>query len=231
MSTFFGFLMRTGVLLKNPAAELPLPRSASLPRRVLSAAQVRPLVDAPSGRTAVGRRNRALLETLYGTGIRLSECVRLDVMDIDLQDGTLLVHNGKGRKDRLLPLAGRAAAALNVYLRHSRPRLSRDPRETALFLSRDGRRLRPISVQFIVRWHAANARIPGKVSPHVLRHTCATHLLQGGADVRHIQELLGHERLETTSVYTRVDANDLRRALARSPSRERAWRNRRRTHR
>jgi site-specific recombinase XerD len=217
---FFAFLSRTGVLLKNPAAELPLPSWTSLPRRVLTTAEARRLVQAPSGRTAVGRRNRALLEVLYGTGVRLSESVRLDVMDVDLQDGTLLVRNGKGRKDRLLPVAGRAAAALGAYLRKGRPHLARDPREAALFLSRDGRRLRPISIQFLVGWHAARAGIRGKVSPHVLRHSCATHLLQGGADVRHIQELLGHERLETTSVYTRVAVKDLRIALARSHPRE-----------
>jgi hypothetical protein len=183
---------------------------------VLTTAEARRLVEMPSPQTAVGRRNRALLELLYGTGIRLSECVRLDVIDVDLRDATVLVRNGKGRKDRLVPLGGRASAALIRYLRKSRSQLVRDSGQPALFLSRDGRRLRPITIQFVVRWHAERAGIHPKASPHVLRHSCATHLLQGGADVRHIQELLGHERLDTTSIYTRVAITDLRRALAQS---------------
>ena len=182
-------------------------------------------METPSAQTAVGMRNRALLETLYGTGIRLAECFRLDVMDVDLQEGTLLVRDGKDRKDRLLPLPSGAAAALDAYLRESRTGLVCDPREPALFLPREGRRLRPVSIQFVVRWHAERAAIPGRVSPHLRRHACATYLLRGGADVRHIQELLGHASLETTSVYTRVEIKDLKEAIARAHPRARPpWR-------
>jgi integrase/recombinase XerD len=181
-------------------------------------------VETPSPSTPVGQRNRALLETLYGTGIRLSECVRLDLTDADLGEGTLLVRCGKGRKDRLLPVPERAARALDDYLRESRPLLARRTSEQALFISRGGGRLKPISVQFVVWWHAKRAGIRARVSPHMLRHACATHLLRGGADVRHIQELLGHERLETTEVYTRVEIADLKEALARAHPRERGQR-------
>ena len=219
--TFFSFLAKKGVLLTNPAARLPLPRARKLPRVALTRAEACRLVETPSALSAVGQRNRALLETLYGTGVRLSECVRLDLTDLDLGEGTLLVRCGKGRKDRLLPLPGRAAAALDLYLRDSRPRLVRGAAEPALFVSRDGRRLKPISVQFVVWWHAKRAGIRTRIGPHTLRHACATQLLQGGADVRHIQELLGHERLETTVVYTRVEIADLKDALARAHPRQR----------
>ena len=221
---FFSFLAKKGVLLTNPAAGLPLPRGRKLPRVALTQAEACRLVETPSVLTAVGQRNRALLETLYGTGIRLSECVRLDLTDVDLGEGTLLVRCGKGRKDRLLPFPAQAAAALDLYLRESRPRLARGASELALFLSRDGRRLKPVSVQFVVWWHAKRAGIRIRISPHMLRHACATHLLRGGAGVRHIQELLGHERLETTAVYTRVEIQDLKDALARAHPRERGRR-------
>jgi site-specific recombinase XerD len=187
----------------------------------LTQAEACRLVETPSPHTGVGQRNRAILETLYGTGVRLSECVRLELTDVDLGEGTLLVRSGKGRKDRLLPLPARAATALDLYLRDGRPRLVRGAPEPGLFVSRDGRRLKPVSVQFVVWWHAKRAGIRTRISPHMLRHACATHLLRGGADVRHIQELLGHERLETTEVYTRVEIADLRDALARAHPRER----------
>jgi len=147
--------------------------------------------------------------------------VRLDLTDVDLGEGTILVRCGKGRKDRLLPLPACAARALDYYLRESRPRLARLASEQALFISRGGGRLKPITVQFVVWWHAKRAGIRTRISPHMLRHACATHLLRGGADVRHIQELLGHERLETTAVYTRVEIDDLKEALARAHPRQR----------
>jgi len=221
---FFSFLASQGVLLTNPAADFPIRRARKLPRVGLTEAEACRLMETPSPRTRVGQRNRALLETLYGSGIRLSECVRLDLTDVDLSEGTLLVRCGKGRKDRLLPLPARAAQALDNYLRESRPGLARRASEQALFVSRDSRRLKPISVQFVVWWHAKRAGIRARISPHMLRHACATHLLRGGADVRHIQELLGHERLETTEVYTRVEIADLKDALARAHPRQRARR-------
>jgi integrase/recombinase XerD len=161
-------------------------------------------------------RDRAILETLYGTGIRRSECVRLDVKDLDLAEGLLLVRNGKGRKDRLVPVPGRAAAALDEYLRGCRPRLLQDLREEALFLSLRGRRLEVTGLRGLVGRHARAAGIGRPVSVHALRHAYATHLLRGGADVRHIQELLGHAQLETTALYTRVVTSDLREAIGRA---------------
>jgi len=125
-------------------------------------------------------------------------------MDLHLSEATLLIRNGKSRKDRIVPV-WTATLALDVYLRKTRPDLVRDSREMALFLSREGRRLHPTSVNLLVWTHARTARIPGRPSVHGLRHACATHLLAGGADVRHVQQLLGHRSLETTAVYTKVD--------------------------
>lgn len=218
---FFAFLARSGVVLTNPARSLPLPRERRLPKTVLTEAEARRLVHAPSPWSVLGRRDRAILEVLYGTGIRRGECCRLDLMDLDLFEATLLVRNGKGKKDRLVPAPGRAALALDLYLRETRPELVRDPREMALFLSREGRRLHPTSLNLLVWKYGRAARISGRSSVHALRHACATHLLAGGADVRHVQQLLGHRSLETTAVYTRVDIRDLKKVLARSHPRER----------
>jgi integrase/recombinase XerD len=229
---FFGVLERRELILQSPARDLPLPGGVRLPGRVLSEAEAARLMSAPGGpKRWVHRcgtlclRDRAILETLYGTGIRRSECVRLDVKDLDLAEGLLLVRNGKGRKDRLVPVPARAASALDEYLRDCRPRLLQDLREEALFLSLRGRRLEVTGLRGLVGRHARAAGIRCPVSVHGLRHAYATHLLRGGADVRHIQELLGHAQLETTALYTRVVTSDLRELLRRCHPSER-WRRR-----
>jgi len=222
---FFAFLMARDVILRDPARELALPRAKGLPRGVLSQAQARRLMAAPFPATVIGKRDRALLETLYGTGIRRAEAMRADLTDLDLQGGTLLVRNGKGGKDRVVPVSGRAVVALHLYLAEGRPALAKRP-ETALFLSRDGERLGVVGVWEVVRKHAR--RLGLDLNPHALRHTCATHLLQGGADLRHVQELLGHRCLTTTALYTRVAIQDLRAVMARCHPRQRASRHRRR---
>lgn len=226
LKSFFNFLARRLLILRNPACEVRLPHVRG-PRRVLSEAEARRLMAAPLPSGALGRRDRALLETLYGTGIRVRECVRLDVSDLDLKEKTLLVRNGKGKKDRLVPVPGRAAEALAFYLAEVRADLVRDPLERALFLTRVGQRLGSQGIQLHVRGYAREAGIVG-VTPHVLRHTCATHLLKGGASIRHVQEILGHQRLDTTALYTHVVVEDLRRVLSRAHPRESARLRRRR---
>lgn len=221
---FFAFLVRRGVLLHDPAAGLPLPRPEHLPRTVLTQRQAERLMEAPSSTTPLGQRERAILELLYGCGIRRGECERLEVSDLDLQQGTLLVKDSKGKRDRLVPLPGRAAAALDLYLRESRPELLEDPREPALFLSSiagsRGRRLSAGALNRVLARHARAAGLP-HVHPHALRHTCATHLLQGGADLKHVQELLGHRSISSTVAYTRVGVRDLLEVLERAHPRER----------
>jgi site-specific recombinase XerD len=216
--SFFAFLESKGVILASPAMELALPRPQRLPR-ALSEEEARRLMAAPSHWSARGRRDRAILEILYGTGIRLSECVRLDLQDVDLAEGRLLVRNGKGKKDRVVPLVGQALRALGLYLRESRQAFVEDPREPAVFLSTLGRRLSALMLERQVKKHGRAVGI--HVTPHLLRHSCATHLLKHGADVRHIQQLLGHRSLETTALYTRVEVKDLREFLARAHPRER----------
>lgn len=219
----FAFLERRGAILQNPALDLVMPRVDKLPRAVLTEGQVRELVAAPSAATPTGTRNRAILELLYGTGIRVAECARLETRDVDLAKGTLFVRQGKGRKDRIIPVLGRAAAAVDVYLREARPALVRHLTEPAVFLSRvSGGPLSPGAIELLVRESARAAGIPVRISPHTLRHTFATHLIQGGADVRHVQHLLGHASLSSTAIYTRVAMTDLRGVIRKSHPRERA---------
>jgi integrase/recombinase XerD len=215
---FFAFLHARGLILGNPALTLRLPKAKHLPRGVLSEAQARRLMAAPFPWTLVGRRDRAILELLYGSGLRIGEAVRADLSDLDLRERVLLVRDGKGKKDRVVPVTGRAVAALELYLRDSRPALvkSADP---ALFLATHGRRLRSPGLRAQVERHGRTIGIT--LTPHVLRHACATHLLRGGASIRHVQELLGHKRLTTTALYTRVAIEDLRQVIARAHPRER----------
>ena len=210
---FFAFLASRGHVLRDPAQAIPLPRSARLPRGILTESQARRLVAAPFPGSRIGKRDRAILETLYGTGIRLGEAVRADVSDLDLREGVLLVRSGKGKKDRVVPVPGRAAAALDTYLTEVRPELVKRL-DAALFISRHGGRLSLVGLRAIVLRHGRAIGVD--VSPHALRHTCATHLLRGGADIRHVQELLGHRCLATTALYTRVAIKDLREVLARA---------------
>jgi integrase/recombinase XerD len=216
---FFSFLARRHILLADPAQSIDLPKTRRLPRVVLSESQARRLMAAPFPGSAVGLRDRAVLETLYGAGIRRGECGRLDLADVDLGQGVLLVRNGKGQKDRWVPVLGRAVLALDRYLKDGRPELVKQPRESALFLNKCGGRLSKQSVSLVVRTHGQALQL--RISAHVLRHTCATHLLQGGADVRHVQELLGHQSLQSTQLYTRVAIKDLREVLSRAHPRER----------
>jgi integrase/recombinase XerD len=228
--SFFAFLVRRGLLLVDPARALAVPAASTLPRIVLSPRQAERLMNAPSPWSAIGQRDRAILETFYGTGLRRGECARLDVQDVDLREGTLLVRDGKGKKDRLLPVPHRAALALDRYLREVRPELTVNPAQCALFLTAwRGRRLSEMGLVAVLRTHARAAGIP-HLHPHVLRHTCATHLLRGGASIRHVQAILGHKHLKTTALYTRVTVEDLRQVLSRAHPRERAGTRRRRRY-
>jgi len=217
VKAFFRFLERRGLLLYSPAAHAPLPSRRRLPR-ALSEGAVRRLVAMPERQSIKGRRDRALLELLYGTGLRMSECVRLNLADVDLAAGTVFVRDGKGWKDRVVPLAGQALQAVGVYLAESRPELARRSEEPALFLARTGKRLSAMSLRVLVREYGRRTRV--KASCHVLRHSYATHLLAGGANIREIQKLLGHRHLTTTALYTRVDTRALEAMLRRSHPRE-----------
>jgi integrase/recombinase XerD len=203
------FLVRDGESDRDPSASVERPR---VPRNLphpLSVDEVDRIVTSPSEQTAPGIRDRAILETLYGAGLRVSELVALDVDDVDLEDGSLRVL-GKGSKERMVPLGRFAGEALQGYLTRSRPQLASAASRSALFLNARGGRLTRQGCAMILRSRAARAGIRGSVSPHTLRHSFATHLLEGGADVRVVQELLGHSSVATTQIYTLITEQHLR---------------------
>ena len=210
LSTFFRFLVFEGRLTDNVAKLLVAPAVWDRLPTVLSPTAVARLLDAPNPETRLGRRDRAALETLYATGCRASEVAGLRPSDVDLVSG-LARCVGKGNKERRVPLGSQAIAALVEYLRRDRPGLvAHRAKTTNLFVSKSGRPLSRIALWSIVKRYARQAALPGDVSPHTLRHSFATHLLAGGADLRVVQEMLGHASISTTQVYTRVELSRLR---------------------
>lgn len=208
----FDHLRRAGEIPHNPADLLPNPKSTSRLPRVLARDQLRDMLDAIPQRDPLEARDRTMIEIAYSAGLRCSELVGLDLDSVDFESETLRVH-GKGSKERVVPLGEPAQRALRTYLERARPALVRDDEEAALLLSKNGRRLSPSDVtRRLDRWVREAA--VGKVSPHALRHSFATHMLEGGADLRSIQELLGHSSLSTTQIYTRVEPGRLRDAYA-----------------
>lgn len=210
LHVFFAGLLTRGLLLVDPAAHLCRPRGRGLPRNVPTEDDVRKLLDAPDLTTVGGLRDRAILELLYGSGLRRSEALRMRLADLDLAERTLFVREGKGRKDRVVPITEAAAWAVTAYLKRRPP-----APHPALFLGvNSGRPIHDES--FLLAWHryVARAGLRG-ITPHALRHACALHLLENGADVVSIKNLLGHASLATTSVYLRLTTKHLKDALER----------------
>lgn len=203
------FLVREGRAGFDPAEGVVRPKVPRNLPRPLTQDEVALLLAAPAGDDPAPLRDRAILETLYGAGLRISELVALDVDDLDLDEGSVRVL-GKGDRERLVPLGRYAVAALGAYLTRGRPSLARDGSRGAVFLNQRGGRLTRQGATNIVQDAAAKAGIERRVTPHMLRHSFATHLLEGGADVRVVQELLGHASLATTQVYTLVTDDRLR---------------------
>ncbi len=205
---FFRWMTRQNVILHNPASELELPRPEKrLPLPGFSRAEMDALLAMPDVADPLGLRDRVLLEVLYATGVRRAELCRLELPDVNPERGTLTVRKGKGKKDRVVPLGARAGAWVARYLREVRPRLVLDTREPTLLLTAYGAAFNPDVVSGMVS--AWVRKIGRKGSCHLVRHTCATHMLEGGADIRYIQQLLGHEKLETTAIYTEVTIRQL----------------------
>ncbi len=218
---FHRFLLREAEIDRDPTAGVVRPK---LPRRLpkpLSVESVTLLLAQPDPSTAAGLRDRAVLETLYGAGVRISELVGMDVDDVDLEEGSVRVF-GKGSKERDVPIGRYARDAIGAYLTRVRPQLSTPRSRSALFLNLRGGRLTRQGCAGILAKHAAAARLGPNVSPHTLRHSFATHLLEGGADVRVVQELLGHASVATTQVYTLVSRDHLREVYFTSHPRARA---------
>jgi site-specific recombinase XerD len=206
---FYDFLVRTEQIGGNPAELVSSPKKPQKLPQVLTGEQMRMLLQGIPARTPLELRDRAMFELAYSCGLRCEEIVNLDIDSFDFEEDQLRVL-GKGSKTRLLPVGEPARRAVERYLQRGRRPLADDPRERALFLSKSGRRLSNSDVTRRLRIWVANVSSIGGVSPHSLRHSFATHLLEGGADLRTIQELLGHSSISTTQVYTRVDAARLR---------------------
>ncbi len=209
----FDYLVRTERIGQNPADLVSSPKREEKLPRVLSGEQVRSLLERIPARTPLELRDRAMFELAYSCGLRCEEIVNLDVGSFDFESEQLRVL-GKGSKERLLPVGEPAQRALRRYLERGRHALAAEPREGALFLSKSGKRLSGSDVTRRLGLWVREAALATGISPHSLRHSFATHLLEGGADLRTIQELLGHASISTTQVYTRVDAARLREAYA-----------------
>jgi integrase/recombinase XerD len=211
----YRFLVREGHLSADPTVALGVPRQPRSLPKAIPIADVERLIDLPAA-DLLGRRDRAILEVLYGTGVRISELAALDVDDLDIDAGSVLVRSGKGGKGRIVPVGKAARRAVGDYVTVTRPELTKKLKggpaghRAALFLNARGGRLSRQGCWKILKAYARVAGLEDKVSPHTLRHSFATHMLDAGADIRVVQELLGHANVTTTQVYTLVTDSRLR---------------------
>ncbi len=210
IKSFFHFLVAEGLITDDPTATLDSPRVKKYLPRAITQEQVERLLDSASQKqTPRGLRDRAILELLYATGMRVSELVALNVGDVDLASASVRCF-GKGGKERVIPIYERAVEAVDDYVSKGRIHLLRDAEERALFLNQRGQRLTRQGLWLIVKGYVKEAGLNVPVTPHTLRHSFATHMLRGGADLRNVQELLGHANIATTQVYTQVSNERLR---------------------
>ncbi|MES2179778.1 MAG: site-specific tyrosine recombinase XerD [Gemmatimonadota bacterium] len=207
--TYFRFLTGDGIVTKDPSERLETPKKWRTLPEVLSVDEVQKILASPTLDDNLVFRDRALLELAYGAGLRVSEWITVGVRDVLFEDGLVRVF-GKGSKERLVPIGRSAIGALAVYLRELRPRLEKGEGKGILFLNARGEPLSRMGAWKILRIHVERAGITKHVSPHTLRHSFATHLLEGGADLRAVQEMLGHVDIATTQIYTHVDREYLR---------------------
>ncbi len=207
--TYFSFLLGEGEIVADPTDRVELPRTWRRLPNALSRDEVARLLDAGDPDARTYWRDRALLEFAYASGVRVSELIGLKLRDVDMAEGLATVA-GKGAKERLVPVGRTALRALDAYLRETRPRLARGGAEAAVFLNARGRPLSRMGVWKILRRMSERAGITRRVTPHTLRHSFATHLLEGGADLAAVQEMLGHADIATTQIYTHVEREYLR---------------------
>jgi integrase/recombinase XerD len=208
---WFRWLARQNYLLHNPASELLLPRLENrLPKYILSAEEAEQVLAQADIATPEGLRDRAILETFYATGMRRLEVVSLKLYDIDADRGTVMIRQGKGKKDRHIPIGERALAWLDKYIREARPELLVTSDDGTVFLSSQGGQMDRVYLTGLVRSYVRKAKIGKKGGCHLFRHTVATLMLENGADIRVIQEMLGHAKITTTELYTRVSINLLK---------------------
>jgi len=201
---YFAYLVKAKYMLMDPTLNLELPqRPKILPKEVLTEEEIEALINVTED-TVIGIRDRAILEVLYSSALRRGELCALDLYDTNLKEASLHIRNSKTRKGRLVPIGKKAKEACEEYLLSSRPILLQEANEPALFLSQYGKRITTSSINYILKSCSRRLKLEKKVSPHGLRHSCATHLLKNGADIIHIQKLLGHSKLESTQIYTHL---------------------------
>ena len=216
IKAWFKWLEREGAIVQNPADAVLAPKAAHDLPDVLTTTEIETLLALPDSSTGFGQRDRALLETLYATGLRVAECAAMTLGDVDWRMGEVRVKDAKGQKERIVLLGRPAMAALNIYLNEARPHLMARRGDKlaatieALWINSRGTRLSSHAIYTVVVAYAGRAAIDKNVSPHTLRHSFATHLLEGGADLRVVQELLGHSSLSSTQIYTRVSSSHLK---------------------
>jgi len=208
LKNFYAYLVDEGVVENNPCAYISSPKLPSRLPSILIEQEVVALLEAPTLDKPAGYRDRAMLEVLYGSGLRVSELLALNMGDIDELGFVRCL--GKGSKERIVPVGSHALRATELYLQYARPRLCRNPRERALFVNQRGQRLTRQGFWKIIKARAKEAGITKNITPHMLRHSFATHLLRRGADLRSVQEMLGHADLATTQIYTHLDKGHLR---------------------
>ena len=215
--SFFAFMMAEGNIKDNPSQNIGSPKVGRALPKPISHGQAMQLIDQPTKlSTTEAKRDHAMLALLYASGIRVSELVALNVSDVNLE-GEYVRCFGKGHKERIIPIAApRAISAMREYLKESRPHLTHDETEKALFLNRRGERLTRQGLWQILKGYAKSADLDKEITPHTLRHSFATHMLSGGADLRSVQELLGHANISTTQVYTHLTTEHIRRTYEKS---------------
>lgn len=206
LRSFYRHLRRAGMLDTDPTANLRPPRKGKPLPKVLSYPEVKQLLDSVSGAEPAERRDRAILEVMYGCGLRASETIGLEVGSVDLRRGFVRAF-GKGAKERIVPLGGEAAKAVEAYLRNARPVIAADSGERALFLNLRGGALSRQGLYKVIQGRAKAVGLDERMSPHTLRHSFATHLLSGGCDLRAVQEMLGHADVATTQIYTHLSSD------------------------
>ena len=210
LKKYFNYLLKQKEILLDPSLNIELPNKRDyLPKNILTQEEAEHLLTLPD-KSIMGLRDKAILEILYASAIRRKELCDLDLYDINLKDKSIHIRTPKNRKDRIVPIGDKAKQAIENYLLTSRVKLAKNIKEKAVFLSYTGRRITKETLNYIVKTYSKKMRLDRNITPHCLRHSCATHLLQNGSNLRIIQMILGHSRITTTEIYTRIVPEDLK---------------------
>lgn len=221
LRAFCRWLVAGDYLVSDPSEKIPNPKKPQqLPKAILEPREIQKILRQPDMSSATGYRDKVILEVLYSTAIRREEVANIKLVDLDTESGYIMIREGKGRKDRVVPLGENVCQWIDTYLIGIRSDWINSDNDNHLFLNRFGQGMSPMAIWCVVKKYAKAAKLRKPVSTHTFRHSCATHMLHNGAPIRHIQEMLGHASLETTQVYTRITINDLKRIHSRYHPRE-----------